>query len=74
MLASLGDNTGRHTNLRMIKINKKKPSRSPVNEATVRRLLEQAESEDEMSSAIDDTDSDPDYGPSSFRDQPHTPD
>ncbi|KAG8318219.1 hypothetical protein J6590_006524 [Homalodisca vitripennis] len=37
-------------------------------------LLEQEESEDEMSSAIDDTDSDPDYDPSGFRDQPHTPD
>ncbi|KAG8256380.1 hypothetical protein J6590_070033 [Homalodisca vitripennis] len=58
----------------MIKIIKKKPSRSPVNETTVRRLLEQEESEDEMLSAIDDTDSDPDYGPSSFRDQLHTPD
>ncbi|KAG8289585.1 hypothetical protein J6590_101533, partial [Homalodisca vitripennis] len=45
---------------------------SPVNEATVRQLLEQEESEDEMSSAIDDTDSDPDYDPSGFRDQPHT--
>ncbi|KAG8304120.1 hypothetical protein J6590_102021 [Homalodisca vitripennis] len=58
----------------MIKIIKKKLSRSPVNETTVRRLLEQEESEDEMLSAIDDTDSDPDYGPSSFRDQLHTPD
>ncbi|KAG8261401.1 hypothetical protein J6590_073582 [Homalodisca vitripennis] len=45
-----------------------------LNEATVRQLLEQEESEDEMSSAIDDTDSDPDYDPSGFRDQPHIPD
>ncbi|KAG8305031.1 hypothetical protein J6590_079621 [Homalodisca vitripennis] len=58
----------------IITLNKKKPSWSPVNEATVRQLLEQEESEDEMSSAIDDTDSDPDYDPSGFRDQPHTPD